>query len=149
MLPALLPTPRSGGGCTAGGAAGAAVAGAFVGLVELCRGFAGTRFRDCTLICGSGLSPEGTAAGSACEGVCCDGVAPGGAARGPAFCADAAPTAVTITHTEPPRHNSLRTKLNTLPPKLPARSRPRSSVKIGESSLESHIPYAIRMLCDS
>jgi hypothetical protein len=40
-------------------------------------------------------------------------VAPEGTAGAPAFCADAAPTAATIAHTEPPRLNSFRTDLNT------------------------------------
>jgi hypothetical protein len=146
VLPALLPTPRSGGGCSAAGAAGAAVAGWFVGLAELCRG---ARFRVCTLICGSGLSP-GTAAGGACEGVCCDGVALGGAARGPVFCADAAPTAATIAHTEPPRLNSLRTDLNTERPPSCTRTIEVALLRgTGEPSFGSHIPYAISMLCDN
>src|SRR5229473_338277 len=108
--------PRSADGCTAGGAVGGATAGAFVCLVKLCRGPAAARFGARTLICGSFVPLGGTAAGGGSDRVCCDGVAPGGAAGGPAFCADAAPTAATIAHTEPTRLNSLRTDLNTLPP---------------------------------
>src|SRR5262249_49271993 len=97
----------------AGGAVGAAITGAFVCLVKLCRG---ARFGARTLICGSCAPPGGTAVGGDSDRACCGAVAPGGAARGPAFCADAAPTAATIAHTDPRRLNSAPTDLNTFPP---------------------------------
>ena len=91
MGPALLPTPRSGGGCTGGEAAGAAAAGAFVSIAGFCLRAAGGRFVAVavTVTGGSGVAPEGTA--------------------GSAFCAHVAPTVARTAHAEPPRLNWLRT----------------------------------------
>jgi hypothetical protein len=99
----------------AGVGGGAAVV---TGVAGRRAGRAAAGFCACTLMCGSCVPPGGTAAGGGSERVCCGGVAPGGATGGPAFCADVAPTAATIAHTEPPRLNSLRTDLNTLPPQI-------------------------------
>src|SRR5262245_39782488 len=102
----------------AGVGGGAAVV---TGVVGRRAGRAAAGFGECTLICGSGVLPGGTAAGGGSDRICCEGVVLGGAAGGPAFCADAAPTAAMIAHAEPPRLNSTRTDLNTaLPPKISA-----------------------------